>query len=119
MGILTKKSKRKDFKLIGVSCPLWVNSYLILYTVAKGATKSDIVRPQIEEWVKEMQNKETEPKLINEISCRIRLKWGAEKCSNIEANWNDFKTNVQEELKLKGISVNLINQIFKDLNGNL
>jgi hypothetical protein len=116
MAILKNNSKRTEHKLVGASLPLPVHSYLTIYTLAKGLSKTKIIKPIIEEWVDKHKQKETEIQLIKEIINRYQLQWKLIKSSHPMNNLIEFKKCVEHELKEKGLLINDINLILKGIN---
>jgi hypothetical protein len=115
MPILTVKSKRSNFKLVGVSMPSPFHNYMSLFSIAKKTSKSAILAGLIEEWCKETANYKSEMQLINIIAKGINAKWNVEKLSNRRKNFDFYKSRLELELSKKGITDKQIKLIFEKL----
>jgi len=91
-------------KFVGVYLSLQINSYLSLYALSLGITKSTIVRGEMEEWYKSKIFSTKE--LIRELINRIELP------DSKDAEYIYFKKKLKIELKQKGISENDIKAIL-------
>ena len=103
MSILGTKSKRKDHKLVGASLPQWVHGYLTLYCLAKGTTKSSIIKERLEAWIKGQREKTSDIVLCTTIACRINEQWMLKKAKLPTVSFTDFKRSVECELRDKGL----------------
>ncbi len=116
MTILRSNTKRIDTKLVGVLLPMELHAYFSLYTVAKGITKTVIIKDELNNWAHATQLcGEIEEELIKEIIEKIREKWNAIKIKTPEKSIKDFKQELKTELRIKGISEQHINLIMKGI----
>ena len=117
MAFLKIVNKRKNYKLVGASLPLWVHVYMTLYSVAKNTTKSQILKAQMNEWVMTHQKKENEQVLIDLIVKKLYTLWATEQSLNRrkKLTYERFKSKVARELAAKGIPENFISLIINKL----
>jgi hypothetical protein len=115
MSILNVKSKRSNYKLVGVSMPSPYHNYMSLYSIAKKTSKSAILAGLIEEWCKEMTSHKSETQLIVLIAKEINAKWKIEKITNKRKNFDFYKSRLEAELVKKGITKDQIQRIFTKL----
>lgn len=104
MGVLSPEGGRYD-KLVGAYMPPRVISYLVLYGVANGLSKSKVLRNVVEEWIKEQQTQSPIKNLITDIAKIIKTKWKKERLSGgRNVSFTNFMQDVERELLEKGIS---------------
>jgi hypothetical protein len=113
--ILHNISKRKQHKLIGAPMPLSFFSYIALFTIARGITKTDVIRTELLDWEQEMRTQNPETKLVTEILKRIRQRYVREKAINRNTSPVEFIRKVTEDLEAKGLSENQIQKIINRL----
>ena len=114
MPILTVKSKRDDYKLVGVQVPPRVHNYLTLYTLAKGTPKSTLLKVMIDDWMDDqlVGVGYTEAVLIKELVCLVNKEWQALKKKKPRATFDEFKSRLKYELTKKGLEEQQIAEIF-------
>ncbi len=112
MALLKVDTKRKEYKLVGVSLPPQEHVYMSLYCLAKGITKTKILKQLIEEWLCTHKPKESKGALIRELKNRIERNW--EELSKKGVVLEDYKDQVKEEL-IDKIPVDIINNILIDI----
>ena len=115
MPILSVKSKRDDYKLVGVQVPPRVHNYLTLYTLAKGTTKAELLMELIETWMEQgvLDVKErSEKELIKELFERICKEWKELKLKKPRSNFDEFKTRLKSELLKKGLEERQVTEII-------
>jgi hypothetical protein len=115
MGILKTDRHTKDYKLVGVSVPRWLHNYISLYCLAKNKTKSDILKGMLDSWYSQIHTKEPQEKLVQEIVEKANLEWGLTMVKIPEKTLIEFKAEIENELKNRGISVNHMNTILKNI----
>jgi hypothetical protein len=98
---LLKNEKKKDEKLIGVLMSSSVSSFLNLYTLAKSTTKSNIIRPLIEDWIAVQRQQYSDEELLQEIIHRVDLQWKVEKKTKPNLSFAIFKDSLELELSAK------------------
>jgi hypothetical protein len=114
MAILKAKSKRKEHKLVGASMPSWFYVYLSLYSMAKGTSKTDVIKLKLHEWYTEKREKDSEEALVKQVIERIHRLWLTEKSLKKKGmTYEIFKENIEFELDSKGIPQNFINLIME------
>ena len=108
MSVLKVEYKEKplvDSKLVGAHLPQQVASYLTLYALAHGITKSTVVRNEIQDWYDERS--ETEDELI-----RLLIKRAKEQYESSKLHIELFKRKLGIDLRHKGISKKHIETIL-------
>lgn len=115
MSVLKESNQRDDYKLVGASLPLQVHSYLTLYCLAKGVSKTKIIKGLLENWIAcQVTTHGTSPaELVLCIIKRAGVQWKARKASG-KMSFKEFKESLQAELTEKGVSEDVIASI---LNG--
>jgi hypothetical protein len=104
MSILRTKFKKKeenDAYLVGAQVPRRLASYLSLFCLAKGQTKTSVLKPLLEDWVDDNQSETSIDVLIKEIALNAYSVW---KAQVRQSNFNTFKNQVKRELTSKGLS---------------
>jgi hypothetical protein len=112
MNYLTIKYKRAGYKMAGVSLPLSLHNYMVLYTQAKGTTKSKLLMSLIENWKSRQEEKNPADKLILEIIKRINTKRQDE---SDHMTFARFKEVIHKELIHKGLNEEQVGTILKGL----
>jgi hypothetical protein len=107
MSILKAKSQSKLSKFMGVFLPPWIQQYLLLYSMAKGINRSEIVRSQLEHWVEKQP--ESDEQLIQEIIVKVQSQWEVEKAKG--DTLQSYRIKLLQELKSKGVPANYIDTI--------
>ena len=116
MPILRKDSTRKeDFKLIGVSVRRWVHEYLTLYTLAKGSTKSILLRQMVEQLLIEQREINTDAILIKEISDKLNYIRYEDRVRGVKLSFEKYKEEVLVELRKRGLKESYIEIIMSQL----
>lgn len=111
--ILSKTTKRGNFKLVGAYLPLPFTQYLSLYVTVKGLSKSDIIVPKLYEWEQFMKKDNSEEFLTEQLSIAINQKVLFEKKKKREKfDIEKFKKALIVELNGKGISEKVINTVI-------
>jgi len=118
MSLFGINSKRKDYRLMGAHLSLWVHSYMTLYALAKGTSKSKLIITLIEDWVVKEKEKASSEDLINELVKRLTIKWKGLKTSKYNITFVEYTTDIQVELIKKGISEKDVNRIIEKLEYN-
>jgi len=113
MKILKTDKHNQNYKLIGVSIPLWVHNYISLYCLAKNTTKSDLVKGWIGAWHDQVKSKEPEERLVQEIIEKVNTEWENIQKKTPEVLSETFKVDIEKELTLRGVSIRQIRIILK------
>lgn len=116
MPILKSSSKSKGIngKMVGVLFPMDLHSYFSLFALAKGLTKSTIVKQQMDRWY-DLSAHATEGKpenLIAELIAKIKDEWDLVKN---ETSLIHFKRELKNELRRKGVCEEHIKIILKNI----
>lgn len=117
MTILKKSSrfkrKRKTI-FLGVQLPKDMSSYLSLYCLSTGESKSLIVKTLLSDWIKKEKIRYSEEILINKIALRAFEVW-----KNPEGRrppFIVFKSELKRELERMKVSETIINKIIDILD---
>lgn len=112
MSLLKESNQRDDYKLVGASLPLQVHSYLTLYCLAKGVSKTKIIKELVENWIAQQTVAHgTTAELVLCIIKRAGVQWKAKKASG-KMSFKEFKESLQKELTEKGVSEPIIISIL-------
>jgi hypothetical protein len=115
MSVLKPKGK-DPLKLIGAFVPLWIQQYLLVYTTAKGITKTSIIKKLIEDWVQQQKVVDPYESLLQEIIHKVQLQWKLEKSINPSYDLFIYKRSLRQELTSKGFENVYIETIINELN---
>lgn len=117
MRVLDKQvSKRKGYKVVGVSLPPRDHNYLTLYTIAKGETKTKIIKSFLDKWIEDSKKKQNEVALIDEIVRRLLVKFKAEVTYNPKLEFVDYIDIIKDELSQKGVNQTYVTLIITGLS---
>jgi hypothetical protein len=112
--ILKIKSKRTPHKFIAISVKDYIKDYLSLYCLAKGVTKSDIIKGFLNTWYNDTRLRETDEMLIEEtINDRIYRYKSDDKFASL--SFEEYKEMVEIELIQSGIKMNYVTNILNRL----
>lgn len=107
--------KSKDVTFIGIKVRKELASFLSLYCLSNGITKSFIVKKLIKDWyANEQQNETTRRKLVEGVVQRALSTW--EEMPKRNYTYQGYKNILETELKLKGIDNKIIPIIFKRMD---
>jgi len=119
MTILKKRFKARkevDAYLIGAKVPKRLASYLSLYCLAKEKTKTSVLKPLIEDWIKKQQEGMPISDLVQIIARKAYKIWqGFEH----KQNFHTFKMQLKNELILKDLeeySEEILNLLMDEKN---
>ena len=98
---LFKKSKREKHKLIGASLPLWVDQFLVKYSIAMELTKTDILRELIQNFIKDEKDKYTNIDLLDKIGFNFQKDWTSRKTTSCNIDIASYKREVERQLSNK------------------
>lgn len=115
MSVLSSKTKRNDYKLVGVSLPPHLHSYITLYTFSNDVTKSAILQELIEEWVAKQRKKISEEMLMYEITKRANIQWKVKKTTGTKMTFQEYTKEFERELILKGLSTAQVTVIINGI----
>jgi hypothetical protein len=110
MSILKAKSQSKLSEFVGVFLPPRIQQYLILYSLAKGYTKSALIREQIERWINEQP---LAKHLIEELIVKLQEEWDSKDKNNNDLVF--YKANIKGELHSKGVNDESIEMIINGI----
>ena len=118
MPILKVKSKgtpTAEGRLVGAFVPSQVSSYLSLYTLAHGITKSTIVRDLIEDWYRDKRGVRTDDELIDKIAHIAYMEWKGLVSKFPSSNWHTYQIELSTQLTQKKLTPFNIELILKKL----
>jgi hypothetical protein len=108
-----KRSNREkedgDNKLVGISVPTSIVDYLNLFCVADSCSKTSIIRPLVERWVRKAKVKFPEEKLIETIA------QNGYKGHNKRKSFVTIIKAIKRELQRRGIKESNIDEIIKQI----
>jgi hypothetical protein len=110
-----KLGESEEDKFVGVYVSQQIYSYLMLYTVAVGITKSVILRELIESWKKNQSKHDNEESLIKMLISKINMQWKIEKSIHHDADFATYKDKLNKELKKRGMSLEHIDEIINKI----
>jgi hypothetical protein len=116
MAIFKVKSKEENevgTKHVGVILPRHVTSFLTLYCLSKGITKTKVIRELVEKWMYHDAVPSTEDLILDLVS-KIDKQWQACKTSS-KSSMVMFKEQVSRELKAKDMEEEHIQLILNML----
>lgn len=115
MVILSKRLKKEGNAafMIGTYIPKRLATFLSLYCLAHGKTKTSVIKALLNNWVKRNQDKESEDELIQLIVQRAYDSWknGVKK----RKSWKVFESDLIDELEknhLKDYIATIIGLIY-------
>ena len=116
MALITKHSKEDrnvitDF--IGVRVPNEIGSFLTLYSLAEGITKSKIILNLLVEWKQGRQREVTVEELYDKIAKRSLESWRHRKQRSV--TFYSYCNLLRIELKNRGVNETLVNKLIKML----
>ena len=100
---------------VGVTVSPHTRSYLAIYSLAKGAYMTTIIRNLIEVWISKQRLKETDSQLIRQVIVRINSLWKTSKILNPQLSFCEFINITREDLLAKGILKNEVELILKEV----
>jgi hypothetical protein len=102
----------------GVQLPRTAFSYLTLYALSKGTTRTQILREIVEDWI----SNQSEQDLLSGVVEKVRRKWILEKANTPHLGagrlFEEFKIKLKKELQKKEIEEDKIDLILNNLNSN-
>jgi hypothetical protein len=118
MTIIKKKNIRewdkKDVSFIGINLPKEEASFLYLFCLAKGITKTSVLSDLIHSWVVTKQNDYTKDSLIDIIAkniYKVYLSLPPQK-----KNFMYFRNKLRQEFELKEIEQSIVDAIIKSVS---
>lgn len=102
-------------RLVGVHLPRQVVDYLNLFVLAKGITKSFVVRKEIQKWHKEVKYDSPEEDLVHDLINQIKVRRRVNKTTGDAVPLAKFRKVLRNELRRKGIAQNHITEIIDSL----
>jgi len=120
MSIIKVKSSKKETptsgsRLAGAFVPSQVSSYLSLYALAHGITKSMIVRELIEDWYRDQRGDRPEDVLIEKVVAIAWIEWKSEESRFPDSDFLEYKIELSTQLQKKKIFPYNIELILKKL----
>jgi hypothetical protein len=90
-------------------------SYLLLYTLAKGCSKTLIIKELLQKWSATQKVNNPENLLLQDLIKRIGTEYSKAYLINPHLTLTQFKKEVKRELQKKGLKDKLIEQILKEV----
>jgi len=106
--------EQQQTNFVGAQCPYGIVSYLALYGMIEGISKSYLIREALARQVRLLEKDLPLIRLKEKAIVQIRAGW-KEKDSSSIIEYNNFKTFVMKEMEGKGVSKEVIEQIFSEL----
>ena len=108
--------KKQDCKLIGGYLPTTLHNYITLYALAKGVSKTDVIKEVLEAWVKTQLKSEHVDvyHLMEEIVDRSHEQWKVIRVKG-EMSFKSYKEKLEAELRSRSIDELYIEKIIKGL----
>lgn len=111
--ILKIKTKRGPHKLIPISAPAYIHEYMTLYCLAKGITKSKIIKDFVADWVTKHRETDPDDALIEEIANDMSGKYIVE--LKHKQSPDEFKVALGLELGRNGVKASYAQTIISKL----
>ena len=117
MGILKtdRKKEMEGHKLVGAIFPPWLHEYMTLYTLAKGTTKSKLLKTTMEGWMSSQRAAEADDILIKEIVERLNVQRSIDKANRTGISFMSYKEAIRAELISKGLKKTYVTLILSGL----
>ena len=112
---ILKAEKKEPLKFIGAFLSPHTQQYLLMYSLAKGVTKTTIIRKLIEDWMEKEQVDFPIDQLILLVAHRGKLQWKTEKSLTPNSEFFLFKKKFEQELRSKGVDEKYIQTILNEL----
>jgi hypothetical protein len=116
--VQSKKVLDKGTRFVGVQLPQQLSSFLSLYSIANGSTKTAVLSDIVEAWVKQQQKLTNEESLIVKLIARAKVELDSRKTKGVKGPYsatNLLSTELRKELKRKGFTTALIDRIINEL----
>ena len=118
MRIFTQRKKpSENASFVGAYISKDVTTYLALYTIAYGTSKSPVFREQMERWYQEMEKQLPMSRLITKIVLVACQEWETQAKRKTPVSSSQFLARLKKELESRGLPelyVTEIIQKFKD-----
>ena len=105
--------------LVGVYIPRPWAQYLILYSLAKGQTKSRVARCVFQNWVQKAGEREPDFVLMGEIVRGSQLRWDQRKAllrsDKKRSGFDSFLAAEKKRLVMKKVEIQIINEILSKI----
>jgi len=111
--VRSKGTTVREGKLVGAYIPLQVSSYLSLYVLANGISKSIILRDLVDEWYRDKRVSAPEDDLIEKVATGAINAWRASKTRVPNADFPSYQEVLTRELEKRGITSFYIEIILK------
>lgn len=116
MGLFKKKLNQSSDEtvFVGAHLPLYLNSFVTMFSLATGNPKSEIIINQIFKWQKDtMKGEFTLDLIIKTLIDKALEDFTDEKLKKASYGLNSFCTKLSNFLEKKGIAEIYINKIIK------
>lgn len=114
--IFTKKNSEgsKLSKFVGAYVPTNLYTYLSLYVIANGTSKTDVLKTALDDWYEfeTQKNQISESQLTKDVVQYVLIpKW--EEASKSRVKLEKFVMQITDELQKQGFDDSVINKILK------
>ena len=119
MPILKSTDPDKGSRLVGVYLPSDTHRELTLLSIAKGQSKSKIIKTLIEDWILRQKEKKGDREVLREITNRASKRWQIEKMKLKPLTFALFKERLGDELLGKGMLEDHVKIILNEIDISL
>ena len=115
---MVEKGTILNSKFVGVWLPQQTNSFLSLYALCKGLTKSKLIRDSINSWTEETEREHPSKHLISILITKYQKEWDDKKRLyklELSNRFNIFKEDLFVYLDRKGLDETDVFQIVEGL----
>ena len=115
---MVEKGTILNSKFVGVWLPQQTNSFLSLYALCKGLTKSKLIRDSINSWTEETEREHPSKHLISILITKYQEEWNDKKRIynvSVSNRFDIFKEDLYVHLDRKGLADVDITQILEGL----
>ena len=116
MKVLGKgKRKKEDYKLVGASVSSQVNTYITLYCLSHGISKSQIIKDLLDEWILKKRRSEalSEEALSRKVVRKCVFNWKTKKAAGRAVSQRKFMEDLYNELMDRGVPEPYLTDILK------
>ena len=117
---MTDQQKTSESRFVGVWLSQRANTFLSLFALCKGVSKSKIIREEIETWLERETSTNPVTSLIRALTKRYQQTWDDQKrthhnVTEVSVMFDIYKTNSAEQMKRKGVSEEHTKQVLEEL----
>lgn len=108
---VSSKQRQEEYRSAGLNLPKRIYTYLTLYALSNGVTRSVIVRELLEKWIAE----KGEDDIINKLVEKLRIEWLAQRSIKKNTSFHLYEKELREWLMKKGIGEEYIKNIIRGI----